>query len=163
MSFLFHHRNLDASRPRAHVTPRRLCSARLRPGSGPAQLRLRSAHPVYAPRRSQDSSHQKSSTFNEGSERCPPPLSQGSRICDHCKGDLSRLPLPFASFLSHLPSHLLTYLLSYLFDLSPISPARPFFLVLTPDIYIRAYKTLYTINTVRNAVGERYARSDLIS
>jgi hypothetical protein len=42
------------------------------PGSGPAQLRLRPAHPVYAPRRSQDPSPQKSSTFNEGSERCPP-------------------------------------------------------------------------------------------
>jgi hypothetical protein len=58
---------------------------------------------------------------------------------------LSRLPLAFASFLSHL----LTYLLSYLFDPSPISLARPFFLVPTPDIYIRACRTLHTMSTER--------------
>ena len=43
------------------------------PGSGPAQLRLRSAHPIYAPRRSQDLSHQKSSAFNEGPEKVSAP------------------------------------------------------------------------------------------
>jgi hypothetical protein len=52
-----------------------------------------------------------------------------------------RLSLVFASFLSHLPSHLfthlLTHLLSYLSYPSHVSPARLFFLVPTPDIYIR--------------------------
>jgi hypothetical protein len=44
----------------------------------PAVARLRSAHPVYAPRCSQDPSHQKSSSFNERPERSPPssPLRQ---------------------------------------------------------------------------------------
>jgi len=61
--------------PRAHVTPRCLCSGRLRPrfsfGSGLPTL--------FTPRRSQDISHQKSSTFNEGLEKAPFP-SQGSQI-----------------------------------------------------------------------------------
>jgi hypothetical protein len=52
---LFHHRNLDACAPPA---PR-----------DPAPLLLR--------RRSQDPAHQKSSTFNEGPERCPPPPKPG--------------------------------------------------------------------------------------
>jgi hypothetical protein len=55
-------------------------------------------------------------------------------------------PLPSSA---HLLTHLLTHLLSYLSDPSPISPARPFFLVPTLDIYIRACRTLHTMNTER--------------
>ena len=43
-------------------------------------------------------------------------------------------------------SHL-AHLLSYLSDPSPISPAGPFFLVPTTDIYIRACRTLHIIST----------------
>jgi hypothetical protein len=116
-------------------------------------------------------SHQKSLTFNEGPERCPILPSQGSRIYGHCAfhnhinrwGDLSRLPLAFASslassllsshpsfYLSSYPSsHLSIYLSSlfYLFDPSFISLIRSFFFVTTLDIYIRAFRTLYIINT----------------
>jgi hypothetical protein len=67
---LFHRRNLDACPP---LAPTLLHAAFAQPGSGLAQLRLRSCSPCFtlltAPWRSQGPSHYKLSAFNEGPER----------------------------------------------------------------------------------------------
>ena len=55
LTFLFHRGNLDVSQPLGLTRPR---AAFAHSGSGLAQLRLMSAHPVYAPRRSQHPSSQ---------------------------------------------------------------------------------------------------------
>jgi hypothetical protein len=49
-----------------HVTLRRFCSARLRPGSTSAPVLLTLLTLLTAPWRIQDPSHYKLSTFNEG-------------------------------------------------------------------------------------------------
>ena len=63
------HWNLDN---RAHVA----CASFAQTGSGPAQLRVTSAH-VCSP------SHRKSATSKERHEKAPPP-SKGFQICLHC-------------------------------------------------------------------------------
>jgi len=55
----------------SYVTSAAFAQARLRLGLGSAQAQLsqlKSAHPIYATRRSKDPPYQKLSTFNEGPE-----------------------------------------------------------------------------------------------
>ena len=125
---MLYHRNLDASQPSGSrdLTPPLVSSAhaRVRFGSGSAQVRLRSrfrsAHLVYAPRRSQDLSHQKSLNFLRGARKVSPQSrgpesvttvhSQPHRQMRRFEPSLSRLhifPLP-SPFPSSHPSYLLS-------------------------------------------------------
>ena len=74
----------------SHVTSAAFAQARLRLGSGSAQAQLsqlKSAHPIYATRRSQDPSHSKSSTFNEGPEKAPLALVKDPKYVIDRRGD----------------------------------------------------------------------------
>jgi hypothetical protein len=74
----------------SHVTSAAFTQARLRLGSGSAQAQLsqlKSAHLIYATRRSQDPSHQKSLTFNEGPEKAPSTLVRDPKYITDRRGD----------------------------------------------------------------------------
>jgi hypothetical protein len=74
----------------SHVTSAAFAQARLRLGSSSAQAQLsqlRSTHPIYATWRSQDPSHQKSSTFNEEPEKAPPGLVRDPKYVTDRRGD----------------------------------------------------------------------------
>jgi hypothetical protein len=75
---LLYHRNLDASQSSGSCDP-------APPLLGPVQARLSFGSGLLTLfTRSQDPSHQKSSTFNEGPERPPPPQARGPESVTHC-------------------------------------------------------------------------------
>ena len=151
---LFPHRNVCLSQPYISRELRRLCSgsaqARFIFGSG----LLRSAHPYYVTRRSQDLPPQNSSTFNEGPEKALP-IARAPKyvttytIPTNMEDSKEMLSTPcfknsVSSRLRNFPlpsSHPSLRSLSYL--------SRPFFLMSTPNIYVRIYRLLSRQNDIR--------------
>jgi hypothetical protein len=142
--WLFHHRNLDASQPSGSRDPARAF----------AQLRLRSAHPVYCARRATVKTHlaRNHQLLTRDPKGVPPQKARGpesvTTVHSQPHRQMRRLePSPsrlrIFPLLSSLPSsHLSLRSLSHL-------SGKTFLFRSTLDIYIRACGTLHAMSNER--------------